>query len=195
MKIRNIYRYSTFLLAMNVQAETQTIGATYAIVEPDALEEIRQSAAGVNWQEKLRDTLRYSGIQAHRLPEATEDRTRIFTPIYTTPFDVTDKDGNLVYPEGFEYNVLAHVHLPMRIMIFSNQQHHLEWVRQNRKESDILILSGSGLDEVMKNLEHPVFLLSDRIVMRLGLETVPTIVEQENDHFLIQEFNLESTDD
>ena len=191
MRILNIYRYITFLLAMNVQAETQSIGATYAIAEPDALEEIRKSAAGVNWQEKLR----YSGIQAYRLPEAAENKTRIFTPVYTTPFDITDKDGNLLYPEGFRYNVLEHVHLPMRIIVFSHQPHQLEWVRENRKESDILILSGSGLDEVTKDLERPVYLLTDRIAGRLGLETAPAIVEQESDHFLIQEFNLKSTND
>ena len=188
MIIRNTVIYSVFFFSvLSLQAETQTIGATYAIAEPDALEEIRQSAAGVNWHEKLR----YSGIQAHRLPEATEDRTRIFTPDYVTPFDVTDKDGNLLYPKGFKYNVLEHVQLPMRILVFSNQQHHLEWVRKSRKESDILILSGPGMDEVTKDLEHPVYLLSDRIAGRLGLEKVPSIVEQDQQHFLIREFNLE----
>ena len=196
MTIHNTVIYSVFLflvLSLQAQAQTQVIGATYAIAEPDALEEIRQPATAVNWQERLRDTLRYYEVQAYRLPEATEDRSRMFTPEYVTPFDVTDKDGNLVYRKGFRYNILEHVVLPMRIMVFG--RYHLEWVRSNRKETDVLLLADDGLKKVMKDLGVTVYPMTGKISSRLGVEKVPAIVKQKNDHFLIQEFNLESTDD
>ena len=191
----NLYIYSTFFLALSIHAETQVIGAAYAVAEPDALEEIRKTAGTIPWETHLSPTLSSAADRSVLLPEATEEATRVFTPDYITPFDVTDKDGNILYRKGFRYNVLEHVRLPMRIVVFRNRQSHLEWVRTNRKASDILLLSGPGLNAVINELEPPVYLLSNRISERLGLEKIPCIAEQEHHHFLIREFNLERSVD
>ncbi len=196
MKFLDIYTIGVFLfLPLSLQAETPVIGATWAVAEPDALEEIRRTAGAIPWETRLSRSLSGAADRSLPLPDAGEDRSRTFTPVSITPFDVTDKDGNLLYPAGFEYNVLDHVRLPMRIAVFRNRPDHLEWVRRNRKPGDVLILSGPGLNDVMDSLETPVYLLNRTIAGRLGLEHVPCIVEQEQQVLRIREFNLDRSAD
>lgn len=170
-----------------------TVGATYAIEEPDALEEIKTRAGGIDWRAALDVTQdKWGGLQSPLLPKAKSKLTRTFKPIYRVEFDIKDKDGRIIYPQGFEFNPLEYTQLPARIVVIGRDKRHIEWARKHIIAGDMILTAGGDPRSIGEALQQPVFLFDPRMTARLGVTVVPSIIEQRGTSLHIEEIYVKS---
>lgn len=175
------------LLTYCLHANAAVIGQTYDINEPDALTEIEQKAASVDWNKALdKPVEQWSAMQGQALPYATETRSRSVIPFYTTEFEITDKTGKVTYPKGFTFNPLEFVTLPQRIVIIDPRQE--SWLADHVKVSDQILFTGGNVLKAKDRLQVPVFILDAKTRSRLDIKVVPTIVEQKGKMLVLHEF-------
>ncbi|MGK7346025.1 MAG: hypothetical protein ACNS63_09485 [Candidatus Nitrospinota bacterium M3_3B_026] len=176
-----------------------TFGATYQIVEPDALEEIKKKADRVDWQKVFRNRLR-KNIQNFRppdiasLPKAERNREFIVNPAYILDYDVPAAEG-VVYPAGFSYNPLDYISLSnVLVVLNASDKEQVEWLMKSKHAEDmrtIVLVTGGHIEELTTRLKKPVYYLTERLAKRLGLRAVPSIVEQDERSFKVREIDVE----
>lgn len=181
---------SALLFAQSVVAESVTVGQTYPIAERDALEEIQTRTKQVDWAKALDpDKITWSAKNGHLVRRAPMDRTRQFVPWHTIEFDVRDQFGQVIYPKGFQFNVLEHITLPYRVVVIDPGD--VAWVKPLLRDSDMVILTNGDFEEASEVLERPTFMLDEKTKTRLGIEAVPSIVRQAGNAFIVEEFFVE----
>jgi len=187
MKKRISSIVSASLLTFSLQVDAGVIGQTYDIDEPDALTEIEQKVASVDWNKALnKPTEQWGALQGHSLPYATETRSRSVVPFYTTEFEITDQTGKVTYPKGFTFNPLEFVTLPQRIVIIDPRQE--SWLADHVKASDQIIFTQGNVLKAKERLQVPIFILDEKTRSRLDIKVVPTIVEQKGKMLVLHEF-------
>ena len=171
--------------------DIRQIGAVYPIIEQDALEEIEQAAEGVEITlEDFGDSDGWTATQSHILPVATENRIRDVIPFFELPFDIPDKDGNILYPKGFTFNPLEHLTLPNVLWIARPEQ--LDWAFSMADDFDMILMAGGNALKESEARRHPVFMLEAQLAERMNLEFSPAKVWQEGDVLKVQEYDLET---
>ena len=191
---------SALFIPRMLAAETSVVGTTYPIAEPDALAEIEARANAVNWPAqraaalhavapRQADVVKWSAHGGFAVEPAPKDRRREHIPTYTLSFDITDGRGGIIYPRGFQFNPLEHVTLPYRIVVIAPQ--HVRWLGVRLQDTDMVILTAGDYTAVSEKLGRPTFLLNGKIKERLGIEYVPSIIEQEGQLLSVQEFLVE----
>lgn len=183
----------TFLIALSsliamplLAADSQVIGRTYDIVEPDALEEIQSRVSGVDWQKVMSEGVeRNAAAQPVALPGAKENRSRHHIPWYRAEFDVKDQAGTVIYPKGYRFNPLEHVRLPQRLLFIAEQD--IPWAQENLKATDMVMITNGDYRDIAVELQRPVFILTEEVRDRLALQFVPAIVSQEGSTLRIEE--------
>lgn len=187
MKKRILSIVSASLLTFSLQVDAGVIGQTYDIEEPDALTEIEQKVASVDWNKALnKPTEQWGALQGNSLPYATETRSRSVVPFYTTEFEITDQTGKVTYPKGFTFNPLEFVTLPQRIVIIDPRQE--SWLADHVKASDQIIFTQGNVLKAKERLQVPIFILDEKTRSRLDIKVVPTIVEQKGKMLVLHEF-------
>lgn len=175
------------LLTCSWHASAGVIGQTYDIDEPDALTEIEQKVASVDWNKALdKPADQWGALQGHALPYATETRSRSVVPFYTTEFEITDQTGRVTYPKGFTFNPLEFVTLPQRIVIIDPRQE--SWLAEHVKASDQILFTQGNVLKAKDRLQVPIFILDAKTRSRLDIKVVPTIVEQKGKMLVLHEF-------
>ena len=175
------------LASATVTGASQT-GNVYPIIEPDALVEMQERAARVDHAaifraKKPEDWRAYQGIA---LPRAVETATRLYTPLYTTQFPITDETGRQIYPSGFEFNPLDHVSMPYRIIVLDESD--IDWLLAHVTDTDLVVVTGGDYQKVSQALGRPAFLIEEKMIARLGLQAVPVIVEQQGNQYQLSEY-------
>jgi len=177
-----------------------TFGATYPIIEPDALEEIKKKADSVDWRKVLRSRLRenlknFRPPDVASLPKAERNREFIVNPAYILDYDVPAADG-VVYPAGFSYNPLDYVSFPnVLVVLNAADEKQVEWLMKSKHAEDmrtIVLITGGDIQELATRLKKPVYYLTERLAQRLGLRVVPSVVEQDGRSFKVREIDVES---
>lgn len=162
------------------------IGATYTIAEPDALVEMEAAASGKSiGPGDFGDSDRWSATRSRILPAAQIDRIRDIIPFFTLPFDIPGKDGNILYPKGFTFNPLEHLHLPNVLWIVRPEQ--LDWALGTAGPTDMVILSGGNALKESEARKTPIYMLQDQLADRLSLAAAPSRVWQEGAVLKVQE--------
>ena len=187
-----------FLIIFSVDfAESKNlgkVGAVYQIVERDALEEIMDRVSRIDWaqvfgreqSEALVRNYRPSGFV--ELQRAERDRTFGVDMTYTLDRDLLDSDGMVIYPEGYSFNPLDYVSYP-NVLVFLNgeDREQVKWFKASGYKDDlrvrVLVTEGSYYDLSLK-LERSVFYADSRIVERLGLRALPSVVNTALAHSL-----------
>jgi len=175
--------------------EPLVIGETYAISEPDVLQEIKSKANQKDWQKELllkdnNTPKNWSGLTSVRLPRVIEARTRKVKPTHVLEFDITDQSGAVLYPKGYEFNPLEYIQLPMRILVIGDESQQIQWAKEIAKPMDMILTAGGDPIKLTKELRRSVFILEENLRDRLRVESVPSIVSQVADHLLIKEISL-----
>jgi len=175
--------------------EPLVVGETYAIEEPDVLQEIKSKAKQKDWQKELllkdnNTPKNWSGLTSVRLPGVIEARTRQIKPTHVLEFDITDQSGVVLYPKGYEFNPLEYIQLPMRILVIGDESQQIQWAKDNAKPMDMILTVGGDPIKLTKELRRSVFILEENLRNRLRVESVPSIVSQVVDHLLIKEISL-----
>ncbi|WP_219306411.1 hypothetical protein [Aeromonas hydrophila] len=177
----------SLLTCQSLPANAAVIGQTYDIEEPDALMEIEQKVASVDWGKALdKPTDQWSALQGETLPYAAENRSRSVVPFYTTEFEITDQTGRVTYPKGFTFNPLEFVTLPQRIVVIDPRQE--SWLAGHVTASDQILFTHGNVLKAKERLHVPIFILDAKTRSRLDIQVVPTIVEQKGKMLVLHEF-------
>ena len=184
----NISIIILLLVCTTTQAVTLSKGQTFDIVEPDLLIEIQKKAKQVDWK-NLQKNMKLVQSFA-RLPVATEDGSYYHIPVATLPFEVKDKDGKVLYAKGFKFNPLKYTTLPNQLIVLGAPR-HLQTVSNLSSlisADDTLLIVNMDARVFIKQTGKRAFILTKDAVKRLGVKTVPAIISQIGDKFLIQTF-------
>lgn len=189
--IKYYFNISIIILSFTcttTQAVDLAKGQTFNIVEPNLLTEIKQKANKVDWQ-SLSKNMKLDQSQVN-LPTAKESRQYYFEPFAILPFEVKDKDGNILYPKGFKFNPLKYTTLPNQLIVLGSPR-HLQTISSASSlvsVDDTLLIANMDTRVFIKQTGRQAFLLTKEAIKRLGVKTVPAIISQEGNRFLIQTF-------
>ncbi|RMB05047.1 conjugal transfer protein TraW [Eilatimonas milleporae] len=179
------------LLSAGKADERMIIGQVYPISEPDALAEIEQRVAdhtfdpGVFGPEES-----WSALRSPVLPVAEAHDRRSVVPLFTLSFDIPDGNGNILYPKGYTFNPLDYLpRLQQRLIIVNEMQ--LGWALAEAGAYDMILLSGGNALAASRDHKTHIYKLEDRVRTRLEVRAVPSIVWQEDAHFIVEEILLE----
>ena len=174
-----------------------TVGNVYPVVEPDALADIREAAARVDWekvidrQKKLAMIKNFRPGELHPLPVAKEDKSFLVDMTYTLDIDIPDGKGGVLYPKGFTFNPLDYVSLTsVLVIIDAADRYQVGWFKASPYADDYrtrLILSGGDYYDLTEELDRPVFYLVDAVAQRLQLAAVPSVIRQQDNMLQVRE--------
>ena len=194
-----MWKLAMLLVAVLVAAKAHagnlgTVGATYGIAEKDALFEIEERAKGVDWGKVIRRKPMedYGGPedQVH-LPRALRDRAFSVDLTYTLQMDIPDGKGGILYPRGYAFNPLDYVAFSKTLVVINgNDPEQVKWFASSEFKGRIgvmLILTEGRYGRLEKKLDVPLFYADTRIVERLELAAVPSIVRQEGRVMVVHE--------
>ena len=177
-----------------------TVGHVYPVVEPNALAEIQEAAARVDWekaidqQKKLAMIKNFRPSDLHPLPVSKEDRSFLVDMTYTLDTDIPDGKGGVLYPKSFSFNPLEYVSLTsILVVINAGDRRQVDWFKTSLYADDYrtrLILSGGDYYDLSEELDRPVFYLMDTVARRLHLATVPSVIRQQDNMLLVREVML-----
>lgn len=166
------------------------IGATYAIEEPDVLQEIQEHARTVDWRAVMsKSPSQWSGWGSEALPAAAKTSEHFYKPFFTLDTEIPDKDGQILYPKGFRFNPLDHYLMPGRVLVIAGEQ-HIAWLQQNIKEGDVVITAGGDPKALGTALGRPVFTFDPRMKERFGVRAVPSIISQRGNSLVVREIHI-----
>lgn len=179
--------------SMSCAKNTSVIGAVYPIHEENELEAIKREVEKVDWQAVLsKRTDSWLKNQMTELPFAQQDSIRFHKPIHVLEKQITDKDGVVIYPEGFEFNPLNHMRMPFRIVVISMEQ--LDWLKPKLTKMDRVLLTSGDVFEAREKLGHTVFLLDAKTQNKLNVLRIPSIIKQKGNLLEIEEFKFNPND-
>lgn len=189
---------SQAVMAATAVRDLGTAGATYPVVEPDLVTELKNQALR---QHTTRDTVQlqdqlktYQPANLHTLPHATADRSFLVNMNYTVTQDVVDGEGTIIYPRGFIFNPLDYLRFPGGLVVIDGADPlHITWFQNtNYAQNDQarLLLSDGSAYELSRQLKRSVFYLTTDIAERLQLAAVPSVVLQEDRNVRVHEIKL-----
>lgn len=175
-----------------------TVGATYPVVEPDLVAELKKEALK---QDKAKDTAqlleqmkKYQPANLHKLPHATADRSFVVNIDYTVKQDVVDGEGNILYPHGFTFNPLDYLSFPGGLVVINGTDPlHIKWFQHSPYTDNHqarLLLSDGYAYELTRQLSRSVFYLTTDIAERLQLAAAPSVIVQEDRNLRVHEIKI-----
>lgn len=189
-------------LFARVEANTLgTYGTTYKVVEKDAYEELMEKVKNIDmsryYNELKAEIKNYKPENRVTLKRAKKEREFQFTPVYTLPFDIPDQDGKILYPRGYTFNPLDYIRIPDLVVIDGSDPEQVKWFENSKYSKDInimLLITEGSYWSLSERLLRPVFYADQRIVERLNLKQVPSIVKQKGNTLIIKEVFIEDKD-
>ena len=146
------------------------IGATYPVIEQNALQEIQKRAENIPESffkglvvQKEKELQNLPG--ANLLPPASSDSTKVISINYKLPFDVPDPNtGEVMYPAGYSYNPLEYL-TPFSIemlLINGTRESEVTWAKKILTEKKFthrikIGVLGGNYFELTEKLGRPVF--------------------------------------
>ncbi|PIP38082.1 MAG: hypothetical protein COX19_14645 [Desulfobacterales bacterium CG23_combo_of_CG06-09_8_20_14_all_51_8] len=191
-----------FFVTLSAQAAVQNLGIfgrTYPIAERDAIQEIKDRAAAVDWNQVFSPEKTGKAIKEYKpetisLPTVLENRKRLVDISYSLEMDIPDGKGGILYPMGYRFNPLAYVNFPKTLVVINgNDARQVEWFagssHAGKMDTLLLITDGSYYD-LIQQFNRPVFYATTRIVQRLQLQAVPSVARQSGKYMEVNEIAL-----
>jgi len=178
-----------------------TFGRTYALAEKNAIEELKERAAAVDWSqvfspEKMGDVIKKYKPDVLQLPPALESKKRIVDISYRLDIDIPDGKGGILYPAGYTFNPLEYTRYTKTIVVIDGDDPlQVDWFLVSdhaRSFHTMLLLSDGSYYELAKKFERPVYYATSQIVKRLQLRAVPSVVRQSGKYLEIEEIALQN---
>ena len=174
-------------------------GREYPIAERDAIQELKDRAAAVDWGQVFTPEKTEKAIKGYKpetisLPTVQESQKRLVDISYQLEMDIPDGKGGILYPRGYVFNPLAYVNFSKTLVIINGDDaRQVDWFtgsgHAGKMETLLLITDGSYYDLAQK-LNRPVFYATSRIVQRLQLRAVPSVACQSGKYMEIKEIAL-----
>jgi conjugal transfer pilus assembly protein TraW len=202
--MRKIITFITIILAIGTHGEAVAkdlgkYGATYPIIEEDAISQLKKAIAKYDWEkfksmqkEKIKN---FKPKDLVDLPVAKEDKVFKVDMTGAIKEDIIGRDGEVIYPKGYRYNPMEYVFM-RRIIVFINgkDEKQIEWYKKSPYPADmrtmLLITDGSYLDVRKKLNTLTVYYANREIIERMGIKAVPSVAVQKGTELEVQEYAL-----
>ncbi|CEG59222.1 type-F conjugative transfer system protein TraW [Legionella fallonii] len=178
-------------------------GKTFVISEMDFMEYIQQKMKSMQengeWkrvQNQFKKTVKkhINRPQPLNLPRATSDRTWLFNPAVTVPYDVKNAQGNIIIPKGTTVNPLDRVNLSSTLLLFNGDDtEQVAWVMQEQTKHPkvkLILISGSIKHTVNQMKQAVYFDLNGFLCEKFKITHVPALVYQVGNRLQIEEVSL-----
>ena len=177
-------------------------GATWAIAEPDLLEEIetrllemQRSGALARLKAEARERARRKLEEPDRVPgiaPASRERSRLFDPAITVARDIRTPDGMLIAAAGTRIDPLERVRLTRDLLFVDGRRAaEVAWALAHRRPAKIVLLAGRPLDLMRKHRRPFYFDTGGTLAARFGIAATPSLVAQDGVRLRITEFRLD----
>ncbi|CZP45182.1 type-F conjugative transfer system protein TraW [Legionella pneumophila] len=184
-------------------AELGVFGKTFVISEMDFMEYIKnkiKTMQGSGEWNKVQNQFK-SRVKAHinrptplYLPRAIEDKTWIFNPSITVPYDVTNEQGALIIPKGTVVNPLDRIGLSSTLLFFNgDDKEQISWaVEEQKKYPKVkLILTSGSIQDTVNQLKQAVYFdLNGFLCGKFKITHLPARVMQSGNRLQINEVRL-----
>ncbi len=174
-------------------------GKSYPVIETSRSETILKKirAAKKNQKNPIDPEKKWVVRLAHPPKPVKQDATRSVDISVTLPFDITDAQGQVIYPKGYRYNPLDHylpgVQMTSLVVIDGENDEQVQWARKIRQvirgRVKIVISRGSFL-KLKREQNLRVFHLDDELMNRFQIERIPCTVIQKGSELEIHEYAL-----
>ena len=175
-----------------LQAKPKDLGVygnLYPIEEVDLLAYIQERAKQVDQEElnkKLREDFEHSLEVSLNVPEAKEQRTRYIDPSITVTSPVYDHKGHVVAPPG-HINPLEKTQLTKTIVALKESQIGIIPELKKYHKNLLVLLTDGNLPKGAEKIGQMVYRADNRILERLGVEKVPSVITQEGGRLKVEE--------
>lgn len=187
-----IYILASYLLAY---VDLGIHGNMVEPIEPDFMLELQKKAQDLNTtllkkqaQKSLGEAMNVKGS----IPLCVKNRTYIKTPAYTLEENVYLPTGELLYAKGSNFNILSKLQFQSKIIVLdTNDRRQIDLAKQDSGNSILLVANGDirMLQKETKN--SSVYVLDETGRKSFDVMCLPTIFEQKNETFLVNEINLD----
>ena len=177
-------------------------GATWAIAEPDLLEEIearllemQRSGELARFEVEARERARRQIEEpepVEGIAPATRERSRPFDPAIVVEREIRTPDGVLIAAAGTRVNPLERVPLT-RDLVFVDGRRAAEvaWALTHERPAKIVLLAGRPLDLMRKHGRAFFFDTGGTLAARFGIAATPSLVAQDGTWLRITEIPVE----
>jgi conjugal transfer pilus assembly protein TraW len=202
--MKTVITYVTIILVISLQIEALakdlgTYGATYPIMEGDAISQMKKAIAGYDWEKfkrKQREEINnYKPKDLVDLPTVREDKVFKVDMTGSIKEDIIGRDKVVIYPKGYRYNPMEYVFM-RRIIVFINgkDEKQIEWYKKSPYPTDmrtmLLITDGSYLNVRKKLKALTVYYANKEIIERMGIKAVPSVAVQKGTELEVREYAL-----
>ncbi|MFZ2632924.1 MAG: hypothetical protein WAX48_15185, partial [Desulfosalsimonadaceae bacterium] len=108
-------------------------GREYPIAEKDAIQELKDRAAAVDWNQVFSPEKTEKAIKGYKpetisLPAALENRNRLVDISYSLEMDIPDGKGGILYSRGYVFNPLSYVNFSKTLVIINGDDaRQVDW--------------------------------------------------------------------
>jgi conjugal transfer pilus assembly protein TraW len=170
-----------------------TDGATYPIVEKDALSEVEEAAARVDWSKMFNDGAKNNQalkLQIDPLPIVAKTSVRTIKMSYTLEEDMPNPQDptTTLYPKGFTFNPLDYSILPGKLVfIDGSNKDQVAWAKSLKDDSAMVIVTGGDYNKVGAELKTIAYNADQKLIDMFKIKAVPTIVTQKGSELQVEE--------
>ncbi len=178
-------------------------GKTFVIAEMDLLEFIQQKIkdlqANGQWQDMQTDFKKRVKTHLQRptplhLARAVENRSWLFNPSVTVPYDVRDTKGQVIVKQGTVINPLDRIGLSSTLLFFDGDDpSQVTWATVELKRHDkikLILTAGSIKDATSQFKQAVYFDLNGFLVGKFGIKALPARITQAGNRLKIDEVLL-----
>ena len=183
-----------------VSKDLGSFGKVYKIQEEDALELVEKSASKVNfsdWMQSQKIRERIENYQPKNflvLPKVEESQVRMVDVSEILRMDIPNPKGGILYPKGTRINPLHYVFLPSILVFFDGfdpkQVDWFESVLAFKKIQVMVLLNQGKYGEISNKIKKPVYFADARILNRLQVKRLPSIVTQVGSLMRVEEIHV-----
>jgi len=146
------------------------VGPVYAIIETSVIE-----------RQKPNQKQRSQSFNPISLPTALTETEQLLDLSYTVPWDITDAEGNIIYPEGYRFNPLEHRRFRTMIVIDGSDESQVDWADNLEDAADPMtriVITKGDIAALSQRFKRRIYRLHPQVAQRFRIENVPTIVQQ-----------------
>ena len=181
-------------------------GATWAIAEPDLLEEIemrllemQRSGALARFESEARERARRTLEEPPPVPgiaPATRERSRLLDPAIVVERNIRTPDGTLIAAAGTRVNPLERVGLTRDLLFVDGRREaEVAWALAHDRPAKIVLLAGRPLDLMRRHGRPFYFDTGGTLAARFGVAATPSVVERAGTRLRITEVPVEDRED
>ena len=161
-------------------------GATYAIIEEDAIAHMKKAIADYDWEKfkkkQIEKIKNFKPKDLVDLPSAKEDKVFKVDMTATIKEDIIGNDSVVIYPKGYRFNPMEYVYM-RKIIVFINgkDETQIEWYKKSPYPTDMrtmLLLTDGSYLAIKNKLKTSVYYANKEIIDRMGIKAVPSVAVQ-----------------